>query len=200
MLKDYSSCPHLLPDVIAGAILVTKSISKLDTCKANTYFVCCQCSYSGRLSDLKSHSLTHSHFVCIRKRDLTELYCLVCQDFQFSSAFDLSNSRKRSTPPPASKSCYSNLFCRDTKRIKGFCNMGSTCFMSSILQVLMKNEVFMDSLLCKNSLNQCKSRPDKSISADNSSRQSSDSGNNAATRIAPICIFCEFKHVYIEAR
>jgi hypothetical protein len=86
-----------------------------------------------------------------------EVYCGSCGDFKYSSVFDGIVKRKRPLPmslsmDPSSSAHDMNTasvssasrvaeekYKRSARRRKGrgICNMGSTCFLSAVLQVLM---------------------------------------------------------------
>eukprot|EP01032_Pedospumella_encystans_P021152 gene21152-24010_t len=78
--------------------------------------------------------------------------------------------------------------------------MGATCFMSAVLQILMKNSVLMCCDQLQNPVERCSSLLHRTTSNDASSRQSGDS-NGASTPqgSVPSCIYCEFKKLSTEA-
>lgn len=76
--------------------------------------------------------------------------------------------------------------------------MGSTCFMSAVLQVLMKNAVLMSCEQLQLPTERCKTVIERSVSMDNSSRQSGDSGANQSNGPVQCCIYCEFKKLTME--
>jgi uncharacterized UBP type Zn finger protein len=164
------------------------------------------CDSIGTLNDaaFRNHAFEQGHHVCLRNREPNELYCFICNDFQFSSVYDNHSKKKR----PALKFRSSNGSSGELwsggmalKKVKGMCNMGATCFMSSVLQVIMKNPVAMRCRQLRLGVENCRASAVRSMSIDNTSRLSSDTGSVASSHPAPAvsCMYCEFKKLCSEA-
>lgn len=201
--KKYRSCPHLNKAVLRS------SIQRLQTTRTYGFFhthLCVECSYAGKLSDpsFRSHLKESGHNFCLRVRSSTELFCLRCNDYQFCSYLDGNLNRKRS---------ISSLTDNDTNEIdesskipntappeanqsssrRGLVNMGATCFMNSVLQVLSRNPLLMS---CK----QLCDHPDsctisKMKKGDSESSTTTDHSSQTDTSSIHSCIPCEFKTV-----
>lgn len=173
-------------------------------------FKCIECDRVGRLDDeaFRRHfaatrtsdpSLTHK--LCVRICKPYEVYCFRCEGFQFASDFDLRVRRKRPRSKVAVEpNTYRELirklsaereqslmqFSKKKQqvhcRVKGMCNMGNTCFMSSVLQVLLHNPIMMDRALHKKFNRDCK------LHANHSSSSETASTNP--------CIYCQFMKLY----
>ena len=203
-MAEYSSCVHLSQDA------VTKAMRKVKDLRSNTHaklqrnlFQCVDCDFTAEFKSkrLRDHISASNHGIIIRMNDPHELYCSSCCDFQFSSVFDRYCKHKRSRSsllqPKGSKRTADGIFCGQAK---GLCNMGATCFMSAVLQILMKNSVLMCCDQLQIPVERCSSLLHRTTSNDASSRQSGDS-NSASTPqgSVPSCIYCEFKKLSTEA-
>jgi hypothetical protein len=200
-MTEYCSCVHISPEVVATAVRKVKYLSLNPQHKLATLFQCLDCDFVGSFKDssLKRHLSAFDHHFAMRCNNPHELYCFKCQDFQFSSVFDryCKKKRSRSTLLQASMSKRVGNGGGKYAQIKGLCNMGATCFMSSVLQVLMKNSVLMCCDQLQYSVDRCKSRMERTISENSGNKQAGDLTTDAAT-ILPSCIFCEFKKLNNE--
>lgn len=204
-MAEYHSCVHLLPETISKAIRKVKEVHSSHRTNDACVYHCLDCDCRGKLSDkaFKAHARDNGHTVGVRMKDPAELYCFSCQDFQFSSHFDRFTKRKRArtglyysrfgTKPSKASTAHGSC-----GQVKGLCNMGATCFMSAVLQVLMKNTILMNCDQMHSNVDRCKTIIERSASIDNTSRQSGDSATNQTTNAAATCIYCEFKKVCIE--
>jgi len=206
MAAEYCSCVHLSSDVVVKAMRKVKNSTfrSQDKFLTTNAFQCLECEliFDFKGSRLKEHLSSSNHNFALRVNSPHELYCFTCRDFQFSSLFDRFCKRKRSRS--------SMLQVKSNKRVgngrgmsgqmKGLCNMGATCFMSAVLQILMKNSVLMSCDQLQLSVERCRSNLEQGISSDTASRQSGDSVV-ASTPQGPLpsCIYCEFKKLSTEA-
>lgn len=114
---------------------------------------------------VQSHTSDTNHNLYLRPGDAStvELYCGKCGDFQYSSLFDCSVGKKRdysncfNSEPKAistsnvqitsestlttntandNKNRFKRALRHRTKPSRGICNMGATCFMSVVLQII----------------------------------------------------------------
>ncbi|KAJ1408109.1 hypothetical protein B484DRAFT_483048 [Ochromonadaceae sp. CCMP2298] len=208
-MAEYHSCPHVAAvaaqraiDTIARNQRTGLPVSQ--TCSVIATYSCITCDAIGILNDaaFRNHAFEQGHHVCLRNREPNELYCFICNDFQFSSVYDNYNKRKR----PALKFRSSNGGSGELwsgglalKKVKGMYNMGATCFMSSVLQIIMKNPVAMRCRQLRLSVENCRASAMRSMSIDNSMR-SSDAGSVASQpALAVSCMYCEFKKLCLEA-
>ena len=181
--------------------------------------ICIECGQSGVSNDAKfrGHFLSHQHFLYARIQKPFELYCCHCGDYQYSDYFDQLIGRRRD------KRSLSTVECRNSKRImidrpppRAIVNMGATCFMGSVLQIMINNSVILFSRQMqptKAGFDACtmgKQDPDVDLTAIGSSSAAGGVPSDAADRevgtdavssssrslISSGCIACEFKKLF----
>ena len=196
---EYYSCEHVSPERV---ILGLRSVSQMGLSRRlqlQTQYCCVSCDFVCRFSrdDMKNHVSKSGHSLFIRSKDPIELYCALCEDFQFSSVFDRHLRRKR--PRTVGLGQITKKFANGTvHQARGMCNMGATCFMSSVLQVLMKNPVLMSCDQMQIPVDRCKTVIDRSQSIDNSSKHSSDTLSHTVFTGIQTCIYCEFQKLIAD--
>jgi uncharacterized UBP type Zn finger protein len=198
-MTEYHSCVHVAQSKVHNGIKHARELASSRRLKLLTTYYCVECDFCSSFNDnnLQKHTADTGHVVCVRNKDPAELFCIACNDFQFSSVFDKIFRRKRTrTGALYGKSKVSGAAM--PKIVKGLCNMGATCFMSAVLQVLMKNAVLMSCDQLQQPWERCKTVLERSMSLDNTSRQSGDS-NGAAAPNGASCIYCEFKKLSADA-
>lgn len=134
-LNRRSCCVHIDSQCIEKA---ANLLQLADSFNSIHDTICIQCGLSGSFSDTKfrKHFLMEQHYVYVRIVQPIELYCCHCGDFQYSDYFDQLISRKRTRSVVTADSQKLKKILIDRPQPRAIVNMGATCFMSSVLQVL----------------------------------------------------------------
>lgn len=141
------NCPHFGESQFENARQIISNHHKI---KSAYNMVCLHCGFLGYNNSFRfqNHLLDMHHYYCMRIKAPIELYCAYCGDYQFNERVDKLLGRCRMLSPIITllpeEHIYQLPFNIDANIIKeklflprGMCNMGSTCFMSSVLQVLI---------------------------------------------------------------
>jgi ubiquitin carboxyl-terminal hydrolase 22/27/51 len=136
---------------------------------------CMECGLIGTRGRLKEHSVEENHNFSVHVRR-GELYCMRCRDYFYDHNFDLEREKveiecslsiPRTTVSAVDKrkreDAYSDWMEENSVHhkaiptqilghqgvlgLRGLCNMGSTCFMNSVLQALAHTPIFRDYFL-----------------------------------------------------
>lgn len=167
-LSQYSTCIHLTNDLIIHALTLSPKLT------VSYPWICCHCN---KIFATKSEQYDHymenskTHYLYLSYRSLrNEIYCASCQDFQYSSLFDQYTGD------------VVNSYRKNSHRIIGFINMGSTCFLSSVLQVLLSNPIlirFFD--ISELFVHNCKTL---------------SYGQQQPQQSCPLCLYCELSKLF----
>ena len=136
-----TSCIHLNTRCIEKAVA---AVQHARLSRSSHDSICVECGLSGFFNDAKFrlHFLIEQHYVYVRVKEPLELYCCHCGDFQYSDDFDLLIGRKRFRRTLTTlESRRSKKTLIDRPRPRAIVNLGATCFMGSVLQVMLNNSV-----------------------------------------------------------
>lgn len=209
-------CAHIDLQLIekAATSLQLTAVSQLDH-----DMICVECGLSGYFKDntFRRHFLSHQHFIYARVKQPFELYCCHCGDYQYSDYFDHLIGRKRLRKTLSTlESQRSKKMMVERPQPRAIVNMGATCFMGSVLQVMINNSVILFSKQMrsgKSDLEPC-TRGRKILRNNESSTDSTvgDGGlsneslfaetdpdteiPSASSTITTGCIACEFKNLF----
>ena len=178
-------CSHITKGTIEKAFLAVSRVPR-----SLHDMMCIECLVSGCSHDMnfRQHFLTEQHYIFVRTVQPIELYCCHCGDYQYSKSFDDLIGRKRlrnGNNEQEIERLKSLMLGRRAPR--GIVNMGSTCFMGSVLQVLLNNPVVILSRQMQQHNNSIASSCKLKVETDDSKRgttltnghsSSSSSGDN----------------------
>lgn len=185
-----SACCHINDARLAKASSLLTSRQLIE---ADHDIACVECGHTGDLRSylFQRHLLDNQHFICLRLKHPVELYCSFCGDFRYSEKFDalIGAKRKLSLSTTATTTCSLGEVQRNKLCLpKGICNMGSTCFLGSVLQVFMRNSVVRYAFRDK-SFDNCTKLPKVADSNDKDSTKS----KVMSRRKTNGCIACDLK-------
>lgn len=199
-----STCPHLDEYLALEAARKVKILCTSKFARSNTdnAYACIRCGYGGPLDVLKSTlCIQGKHPACVRYAEPYEIYCFSCRDFQFSTKFDALVGRKRNYQLKTKSKLpslqeYQENQATNAIKMRGICNLGSTCFMSSVLQVLLHNPLVTSSRHLKFAPEEClslnKLDTDTRMSTTSNARSSKADKSSVGAPACPGCIACEF--------
>lgn len=150
---EYCTCEHLKRDAVRGAcrVVIAVGCDRLPD-PEDQWLACTRCEVLGSRYDSSymEHFVADKHHVAVRLKEPREMYCVPCCDYQYHSDFDrrlgLSRLSKWGEPEMPSDGPRTALASPGTAlqcapMHPGFINMGNTCFLSSVMQVLLHNVV-----------------------------------------------------------
>ncbi|CCD24897.1 ubiquitin-specific protease UBP8 NDAI_0E00810 [Naumovozyma dairenensis CBS 421] len=168
VFKNEKSREGVLKSCNAARFILKHSIMKqkylyamrCSTCKeinAGSTFMCLQCDFSGcwNNSDFANHSKQMGHIFSINSSNGL-LFCFKCVDY-IGDVEQINYSMLNKFWDDISKKTH--ITSQERKDgLFGLVNMGSTCFMSSILQTLIHNPYVVNYSMCQTHYNMCQSK------------------------------------------
>ncbi|KAG0671007.1 hypothetical protein C6P45_001514 [Maudiozyma exigua] len=135
-------------------LLYTMRCSTCHEINAGSSFICLQCEYIGcwNHSHFKDHSLQKNHIFGINSSNQL-LYCFKCQDYIGDIEMINSSFLNKSWDDIVKNTDIPSMSKRDG--LYGFVNMGSICFISSIIQCLIHNPYIINYSMSQHHYNKC---------------------------------------------
>lgn len=146
----YRSCPHITIPVVQNAMFQLQKLEHGKVSMESTH-CCIQCGFKGKLNDssFRNHFRNYSHWFALRCSSPIELFCIQCNDYQYCSYLDKKTGRKRRivglTDEDGNSTNTGKVVRVNNTQPKGLLNMGATCFMNSVLQILCRTQALVQS-------------------------------------------------------
>ncbi|KAJ9656422.1 hypothetical protein H2198_005000, partial [Neophaeococcomyces mojaviensis] len=133
-------CEHLNNNVLEKVRAMQKS-DQID--RHFIQYRCVECSISTNLKALAQHLTESKHGFAVTSKDV---YCGHCGDLVYDPSFFISNLRKRKSPQPTEEDeayIAANTLPKPCGRegVRGLFNLGETCYMNSVLQMMVHNSL-----------------------------------------------------------
>lgn len=135
-------------------LLYTMRCSTCNEINAGSNFICLQCEYTGcwNHSHFKQHSMGKNHIFGVNSANQL-MFCFKCQDYIGDMELVNSSFLNKSWDDIELNTEIPALEKRDG--LSGFVNMGSTCFISSIIQCLIHNPYIVNYSMSQQHYNHC---------------------------------------------
>ncbi|SMN20537.1 similar to Saccharomyces cerevisiae YMR223W UBP8 Ubiquitin-specific protease that is a component of the SAGA (Spt-Ada-Gcn5-Acetyltransferase) acetylation complex [Maudiozyma saulgeensis] len=135
-------------------LMYTMCCSTCNEVNAGSSFICLQCEYVGCWNNthFKDHSVQKNHIFGINSSNQL-LYCFKCQDYVGDVEMINSSFLNKSWDEINSTTDIPQMKRRDG--LYGFINMGSTCFISSVIQCLIHNPYIVNFSMSQQHYNKC---------------------------------------------
>ena len=224
ILEPEFGCTHLAEadgDARQDALENIKKLrcwSKALTSSPVRQYHCLQCPHTGSFPSLNTHAKKSNHTFSFEPRSWS-LYCGRCRDLVYDNVFELSRYNTNAEKPGRKRS-YADVNSEDAFMItnssdntcgiegmRGLINLGETCYMNAIIQMMIHNQVLSSYFLGSgHPLHTCEARAEQmsnGIKEEPGSDSDCENGTSSSpeNKFSPrVCIACTLSEVFAESR
>jgi hypothetical protein len=214
-----SDLSNLLKQTVSKSTLKTgtRSADRANKCAPavlSNHYHCIQCSETGSITDFNRHAQKSNHGLAFESRSLT-LYCAECRDLVYDQTMEsisFSGVHAYINRSPKRKFCEVNeedaFWAENSTQqkcgqegVRGLFNLGETCYMNAILQMMVHNQLLSSYFLGNGHPVHTCSVTAKMDARANGSLEDEDEDDEGVTKAEyQPCIGCGVSEVFAESR
>lgn len=176
------------------------------------HYRCIQCSENGSSRDINKHAKKTKHNLALEVRSLT-IYCAECRDLVYDPIAEVLTAKVAHTPQSSlkkRKSCDANgddsyMTENSSQRkcgqegVRGLFNLGETCYMNAILQMMVHNQLLSSYFLGNgHPVHSCSDAATADAKTNGNAEDEDETGEPKAEYMP--CVGCSVSKVFAESR
>ena len=177
------------------------------------HYQCLQCGERGSTNDINKHAKKAKHDLALDARSFS-LYCTECKDLVYDPTAERIRASLRpgdQSSPKKRKSCEANgddsyLAENSSQRkcgqegVRGLFNLGETCYMNAILQMMVHNQLLSSYFLGDgHPTHSCSNEIAADAKINGNADDDDDDSGEPKTEYQP-CVGCAVSKVFAESR
>lgn len=178
------------------------------------HYRCLQCSEEGSSREINKHAKMAKHELALEARSLT-IYCTECRDLVYDPTAEGVRAIAINASQPSLKKRKSNeangddsyLAENSSQRkcgqegVRGLFNLGETCYMNAILQMMVHNQLLSSYFLGNgHPVHNCSDAPTADVKANGKADEDDDNESSDSKAEYQPCVGCAVSKVFGESR